>query len=481
MQLGELQFKEKMGNMFHDLVTSCAAKGKPTNILAANVFIVVAVQDDHLDRIHKHYFNNGAMTAEASTERLRKRFEEMRPGFAAEARRWNFLTVGSWESYVNSWLNTQLPRRSTSTLQQLRQAGMYPDVLAPALSQHGGSIPAGGGVTMTTNTTAIYYTTDGSDPRLSGGGISPTAINATFANDTREPEDFVITGETWKYLDDGSDQGTTWRSVTYDDSAWARGPSQLGYGETSVLTTVGFIDTDPDTRGNQKNATTYFRKKVAIEKPADFSNFAIGLRYDDGAAIYVNGIEVARTATLPVDAKFDTFATGRTPDENTYFEYPVPSSRFIDGENTIAVEIHNQSAGSSDIRFDLTLRGEIDLTNGSNITESVMFDGPTEFQARSFDRTSNEWSPLTSTFFSLDTVPAAATNLVISEIHYRPADPTSAKELAVSSDRDDFEFIELLNTSSQPIDLSGVYFNEGISFFFADNTILEPNHRLVLV
>ncbi|MGI9266254.1 MAG: chitobiase/beta-hexosaminidase C-terminal domain-containing protein, partial [Akkermansiaceae bacterium] len=420
------------------------------------------------DRIHKHYFNNGAMTAEASTERLRKRFEEMRPGFAAEARRWNFLTVGSWESYVNSWLNTQLPRRSASTMQQLRQAGMYPDVLAPALSQHGGSIPAGGGVTMTTNTTAIYYTTDGSDPRLSGGGISPTAINATFANDTREPEDFVITGETWKYLDDGSDQGTTWRSVTYDDSAWARGPSQLGYGETSVLTTVGFIDTDPDTRGNQKNATTYFRKKVAIEKPADFSNFAIGLRYDDGAAIYVNGIEVARTTTLPVDAKFDTFATGRTPDENTYFEYPVPSSRFIDGENTIAVEIHNQSAGSSDIRFDLTLRGEIDLTNGSNITESVIFDGPTEFQARSFDRTSNEWSPLTSTFFSLDTVPAAATNLVISEIHYRPADPTSAKELAVSSDRDDFEFIELLNTSSQPIDLSGVYFNEGISFFFAD-------------
>ena len=182
------------------------------------------------DRIHKHYFNNGAMTAEASTERLRKRFEEMRPGFAAEARRWNFLTVGSWESYVNSWLNTQLPRRSTSTLQQLRQAGMYPDVLAPALSQHGGSIPAGGGVTMTTNTTAIYYTTDGSDPRLSGGSISPTAINATFANDTREPEDFVITGETWKYLDNGSDQGTAWRNVTYDDSAWANGPSQLGYG-----------------------------------------------------------------------------------------------------------------------------------------------------------------------------------------------------------------------------------------------------------
>ncbi|MEN8865945.1 MAG: lamin tail domain-containing protein [Akkermansiaceae bacterium] len=433
------------------------------------------------DRIHKHFFNGGALTAEASAERLRKRYEEMRLGFAAEARRWNFQSVASWESYVNRWLNTSLPQRSTSMMQRLRQAGMYPDILAPALSQHGGSIPAGGGVTMTTNTTAIYYTIDGSDPRLPGGAVSPTALTAQFSNDVREPEDFVVSGDSWKYLDDGSNQGTAWRDPGYDDNSWEAGPSQLGYGETSVLTTVGFIDTDPTTGGNQKNATTYFRKKVMIDDPADFSNFLIGLRYDDGAAVYVNGIEVARTATLPADAAFDAFATGRTPDENIYFEYPVSSARFVNGENTIAVEIHNQSAGSSDIRFDLTLRGEIDITNGSNITQPVMIDGATDFRARSFDSSANEWSALTSTFFSLDTVPAAATNLVISEIHYRPADPTSAEELAISGDRDDFEFIELLNISTQPIDLSGLYFDEGISFFFAENTILEPGNRLVLV
>lgn len=433
------------------------------------------------DRIHKHFFNGGALTAEASVERLRKRFEEMRSGFAAEARRWSYQTVGSWESYVNRWMNTQLPLRSTSMMQRLRQAGMYPDVLAPALSQHGGSVPSGGGVTMSTNATAIYYTTDGSDPRLPGGAISPTAVNADFSNGVRSPEDFAVSGDVWKYLDDGSDQGTAWKDSDYDDSSWASGPSQLGYGETTVLTTVGFIDTDPNTPGNQKNATTYFRRKIMIDDPADFSNFLIGLRYDDGAAVYVNGIEVARTATLPAGANFDTYASGNTPDENTYFEYPIPSSRFVDGENTIAVEIHNASPGSSDIRFDLTLGGEIDLTNGSNVTEPVMFDGPTEFRARSFDSSTNEWSALTSTFFSLDTVPAAATNLVISEIHYRPADPSSPEELAVSADRDDFEFIELLNTSAQPIDLSGLYFDEGISFFFADNTILQPGSRLVLV
>ncbi len=433
------------------------------------------------DRIHKHFFNDGALTADESVERLRKRFEEMQSGFEAEARRWNYQTVSSWEAYVNRWLTTGLPQRTTSMIQRLRQAGMYPDVLAPSLSQHGGSIPAEGGVTMSTNTTAIYYTTDGSDPRLSGGAVSPAAIDAVFSNDVRDPEDFIVSGEDWIYLDDGSNQGTDWRTVAYDDAAWKSGPSQLGYGESGLGTTVGFIDTNPVTGGTQKNATTYFRKNVAIESPSDFSNFVVRIRYDDGAAVYVNGVEVARTANLAANASYDTFASSSTPSESTYFDYTVPSSRFVDGVNTIAVEIHNQSAGSSDMRFDLVLRGEIDLSNGNNITEPVMFDGPTVLKARSFDSNSNEWSALTSTFFTLDTVPADATNLVISEIHYRPANPTLAEEIAVSTDRDDYEFIELLNTANQPIDLSGVYFDEGISFYFAENTIIESGGRIVLV
>lgn len=433
------------------------------------------------DRIHKHFFNEGALTAEKSISRLRRRFEEMQPGFPAEAQRWNYQTVASWENYVNLWLNNRLASRSTSMMQRLRQAGMYPDLIAPVLSQHGGSIAAGAGVTMTTNAQVIYYTTDGSDPRLSGGAINPSAIIAPFSDGPRVPQDFVVSGDVWRYLDDGSDQGTAWKEVAYDDSAWASGPSQLGYGETNIQTTVGFTDLDPATPGPQRNATTYFRRKVTIDDPADFSNFVLKLRYDDGAAVYINGVEVARTATLPAGASYDTYASNHTPSESTYFEFPVPSSRFVDGENTIAVEVHNTSAGSSDLRFDLILSGEVDLTNGSNITEPIILSDSTEFRARAFNSSTNEWSALTSTFFGIDTVPADSTNLVISEIHYRPADATTANELAVTTDRDDFEFIELLNSSGSTIDLSGVYFDDGISFFFADNTLLEAGGRLVLV
>jgi len=433
------------------------------------------------DRIHKHFFNDGALTAEESVERLRKRFEEMRLGFEAEARRWNYQTVNSWEAYVNRWLDTGLPQRTTSMIQRLRQAGMYPDIIAPSLSQHGGSIPVGGGVTMTTNTTAIYYTTDGSDPRVSGGAVSPTAIAATFSNNLREAEDFVVSGDEWKYLDDGSDQGTAWRAPSFDDSLWESGPSQLGYGEVDLDTTVNFIDSDLVRSGTQKNATTYFRREVMIEKPLDFSNFVVRLRYDDGGIVYVNGVEVVRTDNLPSNPSFDTYASSRTPSEDTYFDFIVPSSRFADGANSIAVEIHNQSSGSSDMRFDLFLRGEIDISNGNNITEPVKFDGSTIFKARSFNSSNNEWSALTSTFFTLDTIPADASNLIVSEIHYRPANPTLAVEIAISTDRDDYEFIELLNTANQPINLSGVYFDMGIGFHFAENTVIEGGGRIILV
>lgn len=65
--------------------------------------------------------------------------------------------------------------------------------------------------------------------------------------------------------------------------------------------------------------------------------------------------------------------------------------------------------------------------------------------------------------------PASATNLVISEIHYHPAD----NELE--------EFIELQNISATTIDLSGVTFTAGIDFEFSAGTLLVPGERILVV
>ncbi len=72
-------------------------------------------------------------------------------------------------------------------------------------------------------------------------------------------------------------------------------------------------------------------------------------------------------------------------------------------------------------------------------------------------------------------------NLVISEIHYNPSQPTTAAELAVSTENDDYEFIELLNVGSDPLDLTDVRFTKGIDFDFDPGTILAAGARILVV
>jgi len=73
-------------------------------------------------------------------------------------------------------------------------------------------------------------------------------------------------------------------------------------------------------------------------------------------------------------------------------------------------------------------------------------------------------------------------NLVISEFHYHPADPSSDEIAAGHDDKDDFEFIELLNTGSKTINLAGVSFTDGIEYAFGSgDVLLDPGQRILLV
>jgi hypothetical protein len=79
----------------------------------------------------------------------------------------------------------------------------------------------------------------------------------------------------------------------------------------------------------------------------------------------------------------------------------------------------------------------------------------------------------------VNAVPASATNLVVSEIHYNPAEPPAD---AVSTNRDDYEFIELRNVlTTASLDLTGVRFTAGITFDFAANSLLPPGGRMIIV
>ena len=161
-------------------------------------------------------------------------------------------------------------------------------------------------------------------------------------------------GSIWRYLDDGSDQGTSWTEPEFDDDSWSMGYAELGYGDDDEETV---IDYGPDE--DQKYITTFFRHTFGLNDPDDIQTLTIRLKRDDGAIIYLNGNEILRSNMPPEAVSFDTYASTAVSgdDEDTFFEWSISASNIMNGENVVAVEVHQISGSSSDISFDLEIIG----------------------------------------------------------------------------------------------------------------------------
>jgi hypothetical protein len=95
-------------------------------------------------------------------------------------------------------------QRPGIVLSQLRTKSWFPAVAAPSLNQLGGNVTNGFPVIMSASDT-IYYTLDGSDPRLRGAGLSPSALlysNALVLNQSIHLKARTLSGGTWSGLID---------------------------------------------------------------------------------------------------------------------------------------------------------------------------------------------------------------------------------------------------------------------------------------
>jgi hypothetical protein len=158
----------------------------------------------------------------------------------------------------------------------------------------------------------------------------------------------------WRYLDDGSNQGTAWQAIGFDDSSWHLGRAQLGYGDGDEATVVSY-----GPNPNNRYITTWFRQAFQVQNPADFRKLALEIVRDDGAVVYLNGAEVFRTNMPAGTIGYLTLAASSLadPDENAFWGVDLSPSLLVAGTNVIAVEIHQANATSSDISFDLKLTG----------------------------------------------------------------------------------------------------------------------------
>lgn len=167
------------------------------------------------DHIQRHFFNNGALTFPAISNRYQTRRLEIDQAVIAESARWGDakreppFNYNNWRATGDGLLTNYFPFRAGIVLSQLRSKNLFPSLGAPRLNQYGGSIPSGFVVTLThTNAAgAIYFTMDGSDPRLPGGAIASSAQTYEAAFPITQPTRIrarVRNGTTWSPLTDAT-------------------------------------------------------------------------------------------------------------------------------------------------------------------------------------------------------------------------------------------------------------------------------------
>ncbi len=161
-------------------------------------------------------------------------------------------------------------------------------------------------------------------------------------------------GSTWKYRDNGSNQGTPWRAIGFNDSGWASGPGELGYGDGDEATVVSY-----GPNASAKYITTYFRKTLNIPDVNAYAGYLLSVKRDDGFVVYLNGTEVMRQNLDQVTITYTTLAYQAIADseEPKLMRQVLTPAQFVNGDNTIAVEMHQSAGSSSDLSFNLELLG----------------------------------------------------------------------------------------------------------------------------
>jgi uncharacterized repeat protein (TIGR01451 family) len=216
----------------------------------------------------------------------------------------------------------------------------------------------------------IIGTIGGNTAEVPPSGSSENGNNRGYNIDIDNPAPNIIFPyhSSWKYLDNGTNQGTAWQAPAFIDAAWKTGTGKFGYGDpVGPGGTVVYsgcppsnypLPENPTPGCGTKYITTYFRRNFNITGISNYLGFIIKTFRDDGIAIYINGNEVVRD-NLPAAAAYNTTAPVAAGDdgqvENIFAN--IPASYFLEGNNTIAVEIHQNASTSSDLSFDLQLEG----------------------------------------------------------------------------------------------------------------------------
>jgi hypothetical protein len=200
----------------------------------------------------------------------------------------------------------------------------------------------------------------------------------------------------WNYWDNAIDPGTAWKNKTFDDRSWQKGRAPLGYGDSQLTATRRSV-------GTVTNAAQLFRSYFWVSDPSSWTNILVQLLADDAGIVYINGTEAYRSSTMPKGSiGFFGFTGMVDPSDGTAFTGTnFNPTLLVPGENTVAVEVHQNDVHSDDMAFDLMIWGVgptrpiLSLTQTAGSAEAhVRWTGPDILQQSTNISNPNAWLDL---------------------------------------------------------------------------------------
>ena len=455
---------EKTFQQVTDDVTGANDPGSPTQI-HQRLRVSSEYRLKFADRAHYLMFNGGVLTPQTASSIYALRLMEIDRAIVAESARWGDnrnpdkapYTRSTWIREKDRLLTNFFPARTEVLLSQLRRENLYPKLMAPILSQHGGNVESDFILTFSepSGNGRIFYTDNGTDPRSAGGDVSVDAVEDNQCKITSsvniKARVFNETDNIWSPLTDavfsleGGAEDLRVTEMMYNPHTLSTNERNAGYEDRDVfeyieLTNVGANDVNLQgvkfTRGIQytfNDGSLSPGKSLIIVNDTE----AFQMRYGD------DGINVAGQYN----------GTLSNSGENI-----ILSGQF---ENII-----------QEFKYDDSWHPPTDGKGRSLV--AVDYDAPLEDWSLSQGWRSSKLSGGSPGYFETPLPP-----IRISEIHFNPSEPTENERLEGLNNNDAFEFIEFQNVGQSPIQLEGYRVSDAIDFRF-DKHLLGPGEYVVV-
>ena len=179
---------------------------------------------------------------------------------------------------------------------------------------------------------------------LAPGGYAFFWASGKDRTETGTFRTFIQRGDVFRYLVPTSAVNANWTDPDFDAANWPEGPSGFGYG-----------DGDDATQVPAGTLSVFVRKKFTVNSLRGLEALILDIDYDDGFVAYLNGVEIARENMSVANPRWDDRADGFTEPRligeapPLRFNIDDAAELLVEGENVLAIQVHNSSPGSSDL------------------------------------------------------------------------------------------------------------------------------------